>query len=401
MTSASVRGSITSCSSLGATSSHNGSVRNGIGRGSPSEGEAEGAAVAGRPGRAHREVAAVGQGDLAWRSGGRGRCRRRRSRRRARSVRRSGSCSSAGMPGPWSVTTTARLGRVDLDGDLDRRARRARTGRRCRRGWRSPAARWARRAGTTAVGGPVTDRSIVRRRGERPRPRRRRRGRRRQVGRPPVDGAGPAAGVDEQLVDRRLQPVRRPPSSAPARAGRPRASARGGPGATSAFVTSTASGVRSSWLVSSISRRWVSAACSRRSSMASKLAASATTSAGPRSSADPAARGPTPSMSSATAAPGRSGAPPARPTTRPGRRRPGRARRRSRSPTASRSVGACCGDPTPSTVVVVSVLGHDDHAEEQQHRQVDGEEAEHREPHPQRPPPGRSRRLLAAGSRRR
>jgi hypothetical protein len=58
---------------------------------------------------------------------------------------------------------------------------------------------------------------------------------------------------------------------------------RGCASSTSALLISTASGTRSSWLASSISRRCVSAASSSRASIASKLAASATSSVGPRS----------------------------------------------------------------------------------------------------------------------
>ena len=204
----------------------------------------------------------------------------------ARTARRPAPCSARrGCPGRGRSRRPRRASSAVADRDLDGRPScpRARGGRRCRR--RLATAR--RTVGSsTAHGrsaGPPTTSVTLPRRGEHPGVVDRRRG-------PPPPGR-PAAGRWCGPGPGRRPAARRSCACSRAAADRDRSSPRGrassvGSGwasSTSALVVSTASGVRSSWLVSSISRRWASAACSSRSSMASKLAARATTSVGPRS----------------------------------------------------------------------------------------------------------------------
>ena len=270
---------------------------------------------------------------------------------RARSARRPARCSLGGDAGPVVGDAPRRL--VAVVGSHARprpSTRPARGGRRCRPGWRPPGAPWPRRARQAPCRRPVERQLDVRppRRSTRAssttRADDRRRGR-------PADGrcvrARPA-GIDQQVVDRRLQPRGRRPRALEPVAGRARASGPGGRAARRRWSSSTASGVRSSWLVSSISRRCASAARSSRSSIASKLGGQRRPPrSGPRAGRC-AGSGPTPRSPRPPRAPGRSGAPRGPPTTTPapaatgaraidGPRRP---RRRGRSEPCGDDLGA-------------------------------------------------------------
>ena len=183
---------------------------------------------------------------------------------------------------------------------------------------------------TAAASGPSTTSSTPRAGGHHRRRRRRRARTRatRSAGRRSMVRARPRASTSS-VVDGRLQPGGgRLDRSSPCAVDLD-ASGSGWASSTSALVASTASGVRSSWLVSSISRRWVvggllaGGRASRRS-----CAASATTSVGPRSRPMRRLRSVRLDVVGDRPHPVDRPRRPGRPTTTPGRRRPAPGRRR-------------------------------------------------------------------------